>query len=146
MSVIRIVRGDPSVIDLPKDVNDTIEAGDICWWDTEDRVVRRASYATGADHDERSQLVGSQFVGVCVARRDAGDTGAVPVATRGDFIFRAVGLIGFNELVRVADDAGSPSNFKVQAHSTASRCIGRAVSAASGGYVIIRINGRMNTL
>lgn len=146
MSVVRIVRGDPAVIDLPKAANDVFEMGDICWWDATAGVVKRASQATGADHDARSQTVGSNFVGVCMARREAGDTGAVPVATQGDFVFRSTGTITVNELVRVTDNSGSPHNDQVQAHATATRCIGRAVAVASGGHVLVRITGRMNTL
>lgn len=146
MSAIRIVRGDPAVIDLPKATSDAFEAGDICWWDATAGVVRRASQATGADHDARSQVVGSNFVGICVARREAGDTGRVPVATQGDFQLRASGTITVNDMVRVTDNSGTPSNDQVQTHATATRCIGRAVSVAANNTVTVRIVGRVNLL
>jgi hypothetical protein len=148
MSVVRIVRGDPAIIDLPKATSDAFEAGDICWWDSAAGVVRRASQAPGADHDARSQVVGTNFVGVCMARREAGDTGRVPIATRGDFQFRVggAGAITVNDMVRVTDNSGTPSNDQVQAHATATRCIGRAVSVAANNTVTVRIVGRVNLL
>jgi hypothetical protein len=146
MSVVRFVRGDPAIIDLPKATSDAFEAGDICWWDSVAGVVRRASQAPGVDHDVRSQVVGTHFVGVCMARREAGDTGRVPIATRGDFQFRASGAITVNDMVRVTDNSGTPSNDQVQAHATATRCIGRAVSVAANNTVTVRIVGRVNLL
>jgi hypothetical protein len=81
-----------------------------------------------------------------MARREAGDTGRVPTATRGDFQFRASGAITVNDMVRVTDNSGTPSNDQVQAHATATRCIGRAVSVAANNTVTVRIVGRVNLL
>jgi len=141
---VRLERGDPRIVDLPKVSTDTIQMGDILWWSSADSAVRPASAATGADHNTRANTVSANFVGVAMANRDSGDTGLVPVATAGDFVFPITGaapvILGH---VRVADNSGSPYNQILEANTTASQAVGRTIRATST-EVRIRLLTRFN--
>jgi len=144
MGTLRLERGDPRIVDLPKLAADVIKAGDILWWSSSDSAVRPASAATGTDHNARANVVGTNFVGVAMADRDDGDTGLVPVATSGDYAYPITGTapatLGY---VRVADNSGSPHNQTLEANTTAAHAVGRTIRATSA-EVRIRLLTRFN--
>jgi hypothetical protein len=144
MSSIRLLRGDPRVLDLPKVLNDNILAGDILYVSAGDSAVRPASAAPGADHDAKSGAVGANFAGIAMADRLAGDPGRVPVATAGDFMLPTSGTPAIRAMVRVIDVSGTPSSTTVEATTTAGMAIGRTLDTASGGRVEVRILSRFN--
>jgi len=128
MSALRLERGDPNIVDLPKVSTDVIKVGDILWWSSSDSAVRPASKATGIDHNARANIVGTNCVGVAMADRDDGDTGLVPVATSGDFAFPFTGTAPVTlGLVRVADNSGSPYDQTLEANTTAAHAVGRTI-------------------
>jgi len=144
MSTLRLERGDPCIVDLPKVTNDAIKMGDILWWSGTDSAVRPASAATGTDHNARANVVGTNFAGVAMADRDSGDTGLVPVATSGDFAFPFTGTAPVTlGLVRVADNSGSPHNQTLEANTTAAHAIGRTIRSTST-HVRLRLLSRFN--
>ena len=144
MSTLRLERGNPNIVDLPKVSSDTIRMGDILWWSSADSAVRPASAATGVDHNARANIVGTNCVGVAMASRDSGDTGPVPVAINGDFAFPITGTAPVTlGLVRVADNSGSPHNQTLEANSTAAHAVGRTIRATST-EVRIRLLTRFN--
>lgn len=141
---IRLERGDPRIVDLPKVATDAIYAGDIVWWASGSSAVRPASAATGADHDARANVVGTNFVGVAMATREAGDTGLVPVATAGDFVFPFAGAAPVTlGPVRVADNSGAPHNQTLEVAATPAHMVGRAITT-SGSNVRLRILSRLD--
>lgn len=144
MSTQRFIRGQASVIDLPKLAADAIQAGDVLYWSVADSAARPASAATGVDHAARAAVVGTNFVGIAMADRDAGDTSRVPVATDGDAIFAVAGTPTVMSLVRVVDNAGSPSRTNIESTAVPAQAIGRTLSLAAGGRIEVRINSRFN--
>jgi predicted RecA/RadA family phage recombinase len=143
LSNIRLERGDPNIISLPKVSTDKIKAGDILWWSGSDSAVRPASKATGTDHNARANVVGTNFVGVAMADRDDGDTGLVPVATTGDFAFKLTGTAPASLAhVRVADNAGEPHNQTLEANTTTAHAVGRVIRSNST-EVRIRLLSRL---
>jgi predicted RecA/RadA family phage recombinase len=139
---VRLERGNPNIVDLPRNTADEIFMGDVLVWSS--GVVRPASTVTGADHPTRSNTVGTNFAGIAMAYRAANDPGTVPVATDGDFAMPFTGTAPTpGSLVRIADNSGSPHRQTVESTTANTAALGRCINAG-GSIARIRILSRMN--
>jgi hypothetical protein len=139
---VRLERGDPNIIDLPRNTADEIFIGDVLVWSG--GVVRPASTVTGADHATRANTVGTNFAGIAMAYRAANDPGPVPVATNGDFAMPFTGSApASGTLVRIADNSGSPHRQTVESTTANTAALGRCITAG-GNIARIRILSRVN--
>ena len=139
---VRLERGAPNIVDLPRNIADEVFMGDVLVWSG--GVVRPASTVTGADHATRANTVGTNFAGIAMAYRAANDPGPIPVATNGDFALPFTGTApASGALVRIADNAGSPHRQTVESTTANAAALGRCITA-SGNIARIRILSRAN--
>jgi predicted RecA/RadA family phage recombinase len=144
MSTVRLLRGDPRIVDFPKASADAIKMGDVLHWVAGSAGVRPASLAAGADYAAKSAAVGVSFAGIAMADRDAGDTGRVPVATAGDFVFPSTGSPAVFARATVADNSGTPRDQVIAATTKNDPAIGRVIGVPATGFVEVRITSRLD--
>lgn len=104
---VRLVRGDPQIVKLPKYANDAIDLGDLLYFDATNDAARPAENIGGADYAAKKAAFAAAFVGVAMASAAAGDTGDIPVATAGDFQFPAPGGAAYDVTDKVAVGNGT---------------------------------------
>lgn len=145
----RHVRGDTNALALPAYTADSIEVGDLMWWDAANDAVRPASAVGGADYAAKKANLAANFIGVAMEAKDANTSGTVLVATAGDFVFNAPTGTGSDAepLNYVAGGNGtSMVDQTVVKDASAGNAIGRvvAVKNTSQDYMMIRILSKFN--
>lgn len=148
-NTFRLVRGNTRTISLPKYASDTVEIGDLLYWDAGNGAVRPASNVEGLDYATKKGNFADAFVGVALTALGAGENGDISVATSGDFIFTAPTGVGteIEPLGYVAvGDGTAVADQTVNATATAAEAIGRAlaVKGTADATVLIRLLSKAN--
>jgi predicted RecA/RadA family phage recombinase len=146
MSTVRLLRGDPRIVDMPKASADAIKMGDLLHWVAGSSGVRPFSLAAGGNFGAKAGAAALDFVGVAMADRDAGDTGRVPVATAGDYLFPTTGSPAVMARVGASDNSGTPRDQTVAAATTNGTAIGRVINVPGTGFAEVRISSKLDEI
>ncbi|WP_347245373.1 DUF2190 family protein [Thermogutta sp.] len=141
-NMFRLIRGEPNSLSLPKYASDSIDIGDLLFWDSTNSAVRPASAVSGADYATKAANFAAAFVGVAMSSHAAGSTDNVLVATNGDFEFDCPTGTAYVPLDGVQIGNGSAvANQTVVKTATAANMIGKVIApkAASATKVKVRI-------
>jgi len=144
---LRLIRGEPRVIALPKLAADQIEIGDLLYWDATNGAVRNAETVSGADYATKKGNFAAKFVGVALSAHEANSSGNVLVATNGDFLFDCPSGTAYDPVDYVTVGNGTVvADQTVVKTTTASEAIGRVLEkkAAAGARCVLRLLTRVN--
>ncbi len=148
-SVFRYVRGDVRALWLPALNADTVEIGDLLWWDAANGAVRPASTVSGADYATKKANLAATFIGVALTAKPANTAGGCLVATAGDFLFDAPTGTAYTVGDGVAGGDGSNMvNQTVVRDTTAANQIAKVVQpkAASQNTVMVRVLSKLGRI
>lgn len=143
----RHVRGSTNPVPLTAYAADTIEVGDILWWDATNDAVRPASEVGGATYAEQKTALAAAFVGVALEAKAASEPGSVLVGTAGDYLFTSPTAVSAEPLDYVVGGDGSAiADQTVVGNATAADAIGRVLApkATTDDTVLIRILSKFN--
>ncbi len=139
----RYVRGDTQALQLPTYGTDTIEVGDLVWWDATNNAVRNAETVGGADYAAKKGNFAAAFLGVAMEAKSAAEANKqILVATAGDFQYECPSGAEYDVLDTVAIGNGTAvSDQSVVKDTTAANAIGRviALKPSTAATVVIRL-------
>jgi|GEM_PF-4436766 len=148
-NTMRLVRGDPRIIRLPKFADDAIEMGDLLFWDDANGAARPAEQVSGENYAAKQTAFAAAFIGVAMVAAEAGAGGEIPVATSGDYLYPAPS--GANTAYDVASMVAIGNGTAVQDQgvvktNTVANSIGRVIAPKSTAqaFALVRIASQLN--
>ncbi len=139
-NMFRLIRGEPRILTLPKHASDSIDIGDLLFWDATNVAVRPASAVSGADYATRVANFAAAFVGVAMSTHAPNTIGDVLVATEGDFEYDCPTGTAYGPLDGVQIGNGSAvADQTVVKTSTAANMIGKVIAPKPSAATKTRI-------
>jgi len=139
-NMFRLIRGEPKSLTLPKYASDSIEIGDLLFWDATNGAVRPASAVSGADYAAKVATFAGAFAGVAMSSHAANTTGDVLVATEGDFEYDCPTGTAYAPLDGVQIGNGSAvANQTVVKTATATNMVGKVIAPKASAATKTRI-------
>lgn len=141
------VRGVIKEVALPTYTDDTVEVGDLMYWDSTNGAARPAITVGGSTYGEQRGNLAATFLGVAMSGKVAGAKTPVLIATDGDFVFATQTGTDYNVCDGVSGGDGTTMrNQTVFKDNTSLYQIGRVVApkTASQAYVTVRLLSKLN--
>jgi hypothetical protein len=139
-NMFRFIRGEPRVLYLPKYSADSIDIGDLLFWDATNGAVRPAAAVSGTDYATKAANFAAAFVGVAMSAHAANTTDDVMVATDGDFEYDCPTGTAYAPLDGVQIGNGSAvANQTVVKTATAANMIGKVIAPKGSAATKARV-------